>query len=517
MLTDISVLTQTSIAGVTPYGIGLLFIKAILIVIVAQTLAEQLEFYPAGIRHTVWLLAVISLAFLPLLNGMLPAWKILFLEYPAATLDVIPTIDLGIAPEFNWLDWLVLLYLSVLGILLARLLFSLLRIAITTVRSTQACADWYDLARDHTNRRINIRISSLVSGPLTWGILRPVILLPTSANELPLKERKMVIQHEIGHIHRADWLTQILANLVAILYWPVPGVRRILLNLSLEAERACDNIVLRRGVLPDEYAALLVHQAKLTTLPATVALGSASELVQRVRHIVSNYIDRADEIKYQLGLTLIAAILIFPLAAAKAGWRLPVTGNSFSRPVSLVVPLPGESASLEFEENSISRPQKPAIGSEPAPRQGSESMNAGVNERQATYLLMSDPVVKADIQLRQWRTPAIRILQSASPEYPSVAMKRGIEGEVLVEFDIDARGLVENPRIISSSPGTVFDRAVITALKAYRFAPPRIGDQEVSLSGVRKKFRFQFGGPLSGHGSNEENHPEADLKKIDSG
>ena len=57
-----SIFTEVTVTGITVYGMALLFIKALLILLLAQVLADSFEFSPASIRHTVWLIALASLA-----------------------------------------------------------------------------------------------------------------------------------------------------------------------------------------------------------------------------------------------------------------------------------------------------------------------------------------------------------------------------------------------------------------------------------------------------------------------
>src|SRR5205823_6244086 len=55
--------------------------------------------------------------------------------------------------------------------------------------------------------------------PLTWGWLRPTLLLPTPFLTWPEERLRMILLHELAHIQRADWLFQILAQLTCAVYW----------------------------------------------------------------------------------------------------------------------------------------------------------------------------------------------------------------------------------------------------------------------------------------------------------
>lgn len=78
------------------------------------------------------------------------------------------------------------------------------------------------------------------------------------------------------------------------------------------------------------------------------------------------------------------------------------------------------------------------------------------------------------------------------PEYPRVARTAKQEGRVLACFTIDEQGRVVEPSVRSSS-STVFDRAVLAALKDSRFTPARIDGQSVR-STVCRTWRFVLDG-----------------------
>ncbi|MGH7336019.1 MAG: energy transducer TonB [Myxococcota bacterium] len=64
-----------------------------------------------------------------------------------------------------------------------------------------------------------------------------------------------------------------------------------------------------------------------------------------------------------------------------------------------------------------------------------------------------------------------RWITRQTPAYPFGALTRGIEGSVLLEYTVDARGRVIAPRVLEASPPGVFDRAALHALSRWRYQP----------------------------------------------
>lgn len=76
------------------------------------------------------------------------------------------------------------------------------------------------------------------------------------------------------------------------------------------------------------------------------------------------------------------------------------------------------------------------------------------------------------------------------PRYPSRAISRGIEGEVVVTFKIDKKGRVVNPRILKARPAGIFDEPVLRAVEQFRYQPNLLDGRPVAIESAREVFRF---------------------------
>jgi len=132
-------------------------------------------------------------------------------------------------------------------------------------------------------RPVAVLIHDDVAAPITCGIVRPVIVLPSQALAWADQEVRQALIHELEHIRRADWPVYIATRVVCAIHWFNPLAWIAWRQLSLEAERACDDAVL--GIAErTAYAQQLVTLARRArTSPVPVlSMVSRSELSERI-------------------------------------------------------------------------------------------------------------------------------------------------------------------------------------------------------------------------------------------
>jgi beta-lactamase regulating signal transducer with metallopeptidase domain len=132
---------------------------------------------------------------------------------------------------------------------------------------------------------VSLRISTKLVPPMTWGILRPVILLPNDASEWTPERRRVVLAHELGHVKRNDGLGQLLCQCACGIYWFNPLVWYAAHRLRVEREHACDDIVLRLGAGAADYADHLLQIARRLNSGfswTVVSMANPSQLKARV-------------------------------------------------------------------------------------------------------------------------------------------------------------------------------------------------------------------------------------------
>jgi TonB family protein len=165
------------------------------------------------------------------------------------------------------------------------------------------------------------RVSPALGTPLTWGVIRPVILLPSYVLDWPVERRELVMQHERLHIERKDWLWQGLAQALTAIFWFHPLVWLAVSRLRQEAEHAVDDAVLAGGADAASYAGQLLAVAKQLGEPVrspAAAMVRNPALGSRIAAILdgSRPRTRANG-RTRTAVTLVAAAAVVLLAACQ--------------------------------------------------------------------------------------------------------------------------------------------------------------------------------------------------------
>jgi tetratricopeptide (TPR) repeat protein len=100
-----------------------------------------------------------------------------------------------------------------------------------------------------------------------------------------------VLLHELAHVRRRDWITLLVAEIAAAVYWFHPLVWLARREARRSCERACDDLVLDAGTKPSVYAAHLLgivrslKPARAAALPV-MAMARPSQFEGRMRAIL---------------------------------------------------------------------------------------------------------------------------------------------------------------------------------------------------------------------------------------
>lgn len=138
-------------------------------------------------------------------------------------------------------------------------------------------------------RSLSIRQTETIAAPLSYGVIRPVILMPKNTEWKNIYQLRYVLEHEYVHIRRLDMLTKLIMIAAVCIHWfnPLVWVMYILFNRDLEL--SCDETVVRRfGMdIKSVYAtALISMEEKKSGLTPLCNSFSKNAIEERIREIM---------------------------------------------------------------------------------------------------------------------------------------------------------------------------------------------------------------------------------------
>ena len=311
----------------------------------------------AASRHLLLALTAAALVLLPALAWLLPARELALLPAVpeplavarAARVAIAPDAGLPAGPAPSWppaakeaearrgatVDWRTaalaagFFSLAVSTLLLLRLAVAVRRLASLRAGAQPAPAAWQELFADcrrslDVTQDVGLAVSPAVAVPVTFGLRRPLVLLPASAGAWEAPSLREALLHELAHVKRRDWPVQLLARVACALHWFDPLAWALERRLLLEAERACDDQVLGAGAAATAYAGRLVTLARQTRGPrygsaeAAVAFARPAGLATRVTAILDSGVSRCAPRRAAVAAAVTAAaFVLFAVAPAR--------------------------------------------------------------------------------------------------------------------------------------------------------------------------------------------------------
>ena len=256
-----------------------------------------------------------------------------------------------------------------------------------------------------------LRVSSEVRGPVTFGWLRPVVLLPERFLEFAPDLQKAILCHELLHVRRRDWLFTVAEESIRALLWFHPAVWWLIGRIHLVREQLVDRETIRLTDSRDPYLRALLavagHQIQPDLAPASLFLRK-HHLDQRVAAVVRKEIPMSK-------VRSIAWLSLMSSAVVAAVW---VSASTF--------PLQAVPQATDWGNRVILSP-------------------TGVVEQGGENLLQ-EPVVP----------------------YPQEAIAKRVEGRVVLELSVDADGRVYDALVISGPQQ--LRRAALMSVLQWRYS-----------------------------------------------
>jgi TonB family protein len=542
------------------------FVKATLFLTLSAGLAYALRGRSAAVRHHVWALAIAGSLVLPLLTLTLPSWhsatlggaaklwgaahaapgSVNFQKLPSTVIDAVAA-----SPLAGQLIQLTLL-LWTLGALfvVAKLLAGVARLASASSRSAPVTEEgWPQMvsgqrARLGITRPVQILLSAdPASMPLTWGFVRPRILLPAGATEWTPERRRTVLSHELAHIARHDWLAQIFAELTRALYWFHPLVWFACARLRSESEHACDDSVLNSGVDPSHYANQLLELARTLKnahrgWSTALAIARPTNLERRFIAMLNPNLNRGG-VWRRTGLLLkVAALcLLLPLAALRlpgqnlsgkfTGTILDPSGGAVPNativmtnhkantcaPSLALPPCTVDMTTSDADGNFVFKALpageyemkvlKPGFATYLAPQVvldpgrdlaitakvniGSINETVDVQAEGSAKSAAAAQALEAEAKSKATRiriggnVEAAKVITKVQPIYPESAKDAGVQGTVLLHAVVGMDGRPLQLQVLNSQINPDLARAAVEAVSQWRYQPTLLNGEPVEI------------------------------------
>ena len=266
--------------------------------------------------------------------------------------------------------------------------------------------------------------------PITFGWLRPAVIVPETFRELSADEQEGVACHELLHVQRRDWPMTIFEEFLRAVLWFHPAVWILLPKIALSREQVVDEGAVRltgkrRQYLDALWRIVCTDQRHANAL--VVPLLGRSHLVERVAWLKKE--------KSMSKSRIVMSVLVLAVSVAVAG----LVGAS-------VFPAASETAM---------RIAPPAVQDDSK----TEEKDAEENKLKT---------VSKDSECDEITRP--EVIEKVNPKYPEEARKAKITGHVIVETVINEKGTVDDIKVVES-PDERLSEAAVEAIRQWTFEP----------------------------------------------
>ena len=192
---------------------------------------------------------------------------------------------------------------------------------------------WLRAARDeHCPPAVFLLCGEVVS-PATFGLRRPVVLLPLAFASLPRERQEAMALHELVHARRRDWLFVLLEELLRAVLFFHPAVHWLVGRVRLAREQTVDAAVVGRLGARDAYLDSLVDAARLAAraraVPAAPFLRE-SHLRERVDLLLKGV--SMSRLRTLAHVALTAAAIVLAVSWAASAVPLQTTKPAAAQP-----------------------------------------------------------------------------------------------------------------------------------------------------------------------------------------
>lgn len=364
---------------------------------------------------------------------------------------------------------------SAVHISLSKVLFAVLAAGVVC-RLTWLAVGYLRLHRYRRNARpleqAGVYVSPDISGPVTFGILRPAVLLPSRWLALNPGSRAAILCHELLHVQRKDWLFHLAEEIIRAALWFHPAVWWLISEIRLAREQVVDQLVVSFTGHPRSYVEVLMDFAGIDSPVTAPAFTHKRHLTRRIKSIL----EEVSMTKSRSITSLASITLCLAAAGAVAVWSFPlesVTSTFIAKDdsapaagiVGIIGGVPGGvvgGVPGGVVGGVIGGVPGGVIGGVP----GAQTVGAGPQE--SVHRLSEKGL-----------TPP-KVLSKVDPEYTKEAKDAKIEGTVVFQMTVRPDGHAHDIRIVRSLDSGLDEKAR-EAIENWEFEPGKKDGKPVAV------------------------------------
>jgi TonB family protein len=279
--------------------------------------------------------------------------------------------------------------------------------------------------------------SSMVSGPVTIGVSRRVLLVPPGfLDQIDEEDMDAVMAHECAHMRRRDYLKNLLYNLMSLPVAYHPALWLTYSQMAETREMVCDATAAEAAAGRERYArsllrlaSMLVNQTPSGTLHA-IGIFDANTFERRVMKLTRGQV----EVAGMRRILMVAACLVVGVATCASALALR----------------------MEVRSGTAAQPANHANKSD------------GTDE-------ITHPV----------------LVYQKQPVYPAQAKadKNMLNGSCVIGLTVDEEGMPIDPHIVKSLRAD-YDQSALEAVREWRFKPAQKNGQPVAVE-LKTEIHFE--------------------------
>ena len=174
--------------------------------------------------------------------------------------------------------------------------------------------------------RAQVRTVPGLRQPVTFGLLRPIVLLPPTLHDMPLPVQRAVVVHELWHVRRRDWLWSLGEEMVRAIFWFHPAVSYLVARVQISREEVVDELTVLSTNARRSYLEALLAFADQPDLYPAAPFARRRQLFERMLLISKEAVMSSNRVVVS-GVTMIGILavsgwygaLAFPLTATVTG------------------------------------------------------------------------------------------------------------------------------------------------------------------------------------------------------